>query len=59
MMRRSESDSSTWAVQPDTREVAKTVVKSSLGMPAPVRTTEAQKSTFVAFGRSDALRAGS
>src|ERR1700682_1796468 len=52
MIRRSASDSSTCAVQPTTREVANRQVNISLGMPAPVSTTEAQKSTLVAFGRS-------
>src|SRR4029077_3649844 len=52
MMRRSAIDSSTCAVQPAMRDVANRHVKSSLGMPAPVSTTEAQKSTLVAFGRS-------
>src|SRR5207247_6074474 len=52
MSLRSDSDSRTCAVQPATREVAKMVVKSSFGIPAPVSTTEAQKSTLVAFGRS-------
>jgi len=59
MMRRSDSDSSTCAAQPETREVAKSVVKSSFGMSAPVRTTEAQKSTLVALGRSGAPHGGS
>src|SRR5207237_1709988 len=52
MMRRSASDSSTWSLQPAMRDMANTHVKSSLGMPAPVRTTDAQKSTLVALGRS-------
>ena len=52
MMRRSASDSSTCDVQPAMRDMANTHVKSSFGMPAPVSTTDAQKSTLVALGRS-------
>src|SRR4029077_21001689 len=49
--RRSSIDSSTCAVQPATLDVAKMQVNSSLGIPAPVSTTDAQKSTLVALGR--------
>src|ERR1700687_4119962 len=52
MIRRSESDSSTCAVQPATREVAKRQLNNSFGIPAPGRTAEGQKSTLVAVCRS-------
>src|SRR5207245_8984711 len=51
LIRRSDSDSSTCAVQPETREVAKGVVERSFGIPAPDRTTEEQTSTLVTWRR--------
>src|SRR5207247_7487395 len=44
LMRRSDSDSRTCAVQPAPREMAYTEVKSPFGMPSPFRTTEAPES---------------